>query len=126
VHRTSPARTLATLATLALSVPLAPAVGLAQSPAAVDTLPFRAGQWGAQFSMSGDVFGLGALRFRTRSRAWALDGAFTVRHQERESPGLVSETRETSGFVRARLGQRGYGAVAPRAAGFVGGGVTGA
>ena len=44
----------------------------------VDSLPFRAGQWGAEFTAA-DFRGVGVLRFTSPRHAWLIDvqGRFT-------------------------------------------------
>ncbi|MGZ8471334.1 MAG: hypothetical protein ACXW61_16260, partial [Gemmatirosa sp.] len=74
-------RTLrATLAAAGLTVLAAPLGPLASDghaqPAAgapVDTLPFRAGQWGLVGALEGDAPGLGVLRFLSPGTALAVD-----------------------------------------------------
>ncbi len=54
----------------AMLVPLLaaqPSVMQAQNP---DSMTFRSGQWGAEFSLAGSFAGLGVQRFSTPTRAW--------------------------------------------------------
>lgn len=41
-----------------------------------DSLPFRTGQWGAEFLINDGTAGVGVLYFRTPRRAWVLDASF--------------------------------------------------
>lgn len=44
----------------------------AQQTTPVDSLPFRAGQWAAQFTASSEHRNAGLLRFRTPRKAWVF------------------------------------------------------
>jgi hypothetical protein len=94
------------------------------SPAAADSLPFRAGQWGAEFGLDNGVFGLGALRFGSARSAWLLDASFSASWSEQEMS--MSEDRETrSTFVGVRTGPRRYRPLGPDVASYAGAGVLG-
>jgi len=89
-----------------------------------DTLPFRRGQWAAQFRLGSDAFGLGALRFRSRSSAWVLDGG-SSRSEQRTNGGIaVADDRATITSANVRAGIRAYRPVVPRVARYLGAGVT--
>ncbi len=81
----------------------------AQAPAA-DSTGFRAGQWGAEFSLGsnlGSSTGVGVLRFHTGRRALVLDVAGQVSRQSGNAP-----LTQTQSFARLRLGTRWYRPVA--------------
>ncbi len=91
----------------------------------VDSLPFRAGQWGAEFTAS-DFSGVGALRFTSSRSAWLIDvqGRFTRQSGDSDSPSRF-EIVSDSDALQLRLGWRRYGTVAPRVVRHVGFGVLG-
>jgi hypothetical protein len=94
-------------------------------PAAVrDSLPFRAGQWGAEFAIDDGTVGLGVLRFRSPRRAWLLDAAFNAGWSDEESS--FGSGNRTNVFVRVRTGPRAYRPIHAASAGYVGIGLTGA
>ena len=91
----------------------------------VDSLPFRAGQWGAEFTAS-DFSGVGALRFTSSRSAWLIDvqGRFTRQSGDSDSPSRY-EIVSDSDALQLRLGWRRYGTLAPRVVRHVGVGVLG-
>jgi hypothetical protein len=89
-----------------------------------DSLPFRAGQWGAEFAVENGTLGLGVLRFRSPRRAWLLDGAVTAHWSDFKSS--IGDRTGTDVFVRVRVGPRKYRPVRTGIAGYVGMGLTGA
>jgi hypothetical protein len=96
------------------------------------TLPFRAGQWGAEVRVFSDA-GAGLLRFTAPNRAWILDFAITAEAGNVTDPdGTTHDTRTV--FARSRVGLRTYrplirstGSTSARAAAFTafGGSVDG-
>ncbi|HEX4573586.1 MAG TPA: hypothetical protein VH158_00545 [Gemmatimonadales bacterium] len=86
----------------------APVLLSAQATPAPDTLPFRTGQWAAQFS-GGAFASLGFLRFTAPTRAWLVDFVLSGGHahdQSRVNDSLVSDGFRSNAFVTARLGRR--------------------
>jgi opacity protein-like surface antigen len=88
-----------------------------------DTLPFRGGQWGAEFSAS-DFAGVGALRFTSPRSAWLLDVYGRIRRQsgDNDDPSTPNIIRDDD-FVQLRVGWRRYGVLAPRVVRHLGVGV---
>lgn len=97
-----------------------------QPPAAgVDSLPFRPGQWGAEFAVDDGTVGLGVLRFRSPRKAWLLDASVSASWFETEA--IFRETESgRSVFVNLRTGPRSYRPLATGSAAYVGTGLTGA
>ncbi|MCC6245836.1 MAG: hypothetical protein IT353_23590 [Gemmatimonadaceae bacterium] len=89
-----------------------------------DSLPFRAGQWGAEFSAA-NFSGVGVLRFSNPRRAWLMDLQGSVTRQsgssERMTNADVSTDSETAQF---RLGRRAYKPLVSRVVRYVGGGLS--
>jgi hypothetical protein len=96
----------------------------AQTTSARDSLPFRAGQWGAEFAIDDGTVGLGVLRFRSPRQAWLLDASFSADWYDEES--VFGSGTRTSVFVRGRTGPRRYRPIHTASAGYVGIGLTGA
>ena len=71
-----------------------------QTTMARDSLPFRAGQWGAEFAIDDGTLGLGVLWFRSARRAWFLDAAVSAAWSEFESS--IGEWTGNRAFVRGR------------------------
>lgn len=123
--------TLASLAIVASVLPARRATGQeaqrppnAVPPAAVaDSLPFRAGQWGAQFAINDGTIGLGVLRFRSARKAWLLDASLGASWSDIESP--FDDDIRRSVFVRLRAGPRRYRPIATGSAAYLGMGLTG-
>lgn len=125
MHR-SLRRSLAVLAVLAL--PAAPAVAGAQA----GTTPFRAGQWGAEFSATNSInlLGLdetddlqfafpsvGFLKFRSPTAAWLVDVSASFQSLSAEVDG--EEVGDSDGFgLGLRLGSRSYRSLSARTLGF--------
>ena len=95
-----------------------------QPQAPTDSLPFRRGQWGAEFAVNDGTLGLGALRFRSPRTAWLLDASVGASWAETE--GLFAgDDSETNVFVSLRAGLRSYRPLATGAAAYVGTGLIG-
>lgn len=79
-----------------------------------DSLPFRAGQWAAEFSAA-DFSGVGALRFTNPRRAWLVDvqGRFYRQSGNNDQPNDFVLVSDTDAF-QLRMGRRSYGMLAPR------------
>lgn len=82
-----------------------------------DSLPFRPGQWGAEFAVQDFVSSASALRFHTPRQAWVVTLSGNV--------GLAEADRRDERIVRAELGlgHRWYRASRDVIAPFVGVGV---
>lgn len=83
-------------------LPLVPCVTLSAQSA--DTLPFRAGQWGAEFVAGGGFSGAGVLRFLSPSRALLLEGV--ANRSNLTTTGQLPDRVFTS--LQFRLGHRWY------------------
>lgn len=82
-----------------------PVAARAQS-AAADSTGFRAGQWGAEFTLgtgSGIASGVGALRFFSESRALLLDVNGRLFRETGDAP-----TKRTESAIILRVGPRWY------------------
>ena len=92
-----------------------PAAAQAQS------LPFRAGQWGAEFQ-SGDLTTAGAMRFFSPRTALVLNvGILNIETEEEVTTtggGSGTESENALSLYAARLGFRTYTPIAHRVAGF--------
>ena len=97
----------------------------ASQVASSDSLPFRRGQWAAQFRPPADAGGFGVLRFRTRSSAWILDVRARFDHDERRQSGVDGTRTSTIAGADLRVGLRRYHFVIPRVARYHTFGVTG-
>ncbi len=75
-----------------------------------DSLPFRAGQWGAEFSASQSFGSAGLLRFRSNRSAWLLDVSASIRSGTRT--GNLTTTDRSS--VDLRVGPRWYRPIGAR------------
>ena len=84
-------------------------------------LPFRRGQWAAQFRLSSDAIGLGALRFRSNSSAYLLDGRVFADRQSSGDATIGSERVEL--HVALRAGLRAYRPVVARVVRYHGAGL---
>jgi hypothetical protein len=123
--------TLASLLVVASLLPARRATGQqaegppnATQPATpTDSLPFRAGQWGAEFLVDDGTAGVGVLRFRTPRRAWLLDASFAASWYDAESSFTPDESG-SSVFVRVRTGPRRYRPLATGSAAYLGFGFT--
>jgi len=91
----------------------------------VDSLPFRAGQWGAEFTAA-DFRGVGVLRFTSPRHAWLIDvqGRFTRQSGDADQIERF-EVVTDSDALQLRVGWRRYGMLAPRVVRHVGFGVLG-
>jgi hypothetical protein len=88
-----------------VSAPLLVAVtplGLAAQT--TDSLPFRAGQWGAEFLASGSFASAGLLRFSSKRSAWLLDAGAAITKEDREGASLDTDNSS----LRLRVGKRWY------------------
>src|SRR5688572_1617901 len=84
----------------------APSDSVAADTNSRGTLPFRAGQWGAEVRVFSDA-GAGLLRFTAPNRAWMLDVAITADAGNVTDPdGTRRDTRTV--FARSRVGLRTY------------------
>lgn len=92
--------------------------------AAADSLPFRAGQWGAEFAVNDGTVGLGVLRFRSPRKAWLIDASVGASWSDAESP-FGGDQSGSSGLVRVRTGPRRYRPIATGSAAYLGMGLTG-
>ncbi|HVH10351.1 MAG TPA: hypothetical protein VM736_11190 [Gemmatimonadales bacterium] len=96
------------LTAMAVSVP---SLAAAQVVAPSDTLPFRHGQWAAQFGGGLNFASLGLLRFTTPSRAWLIDVRFDGHHSHitthLRDTLLLNDFTSTAG-LNARAGRRFY------------------
>ena len=101
-----------------------PATPNVEQPAmAIDSLPFRRGQWGAEFGIDDGTVGLGVLRFRSTRTAWQLNANGAVDWSKSDPP--FDDFSGTSVFVNLRAGPRRYRPLAPAVAAYVGTGLTG-
>jgi hypothetical protein len=80
-----------------------PACALAQ---ATDSVVFRHGQWGADFSIGGGFAGVGAIRFSSPTRALVLDLLTDYQRTEFDNSNGTSSGDNVG--VQVRLGTRGY------------------
>lgn len=120
-----------TLAAVAIFLAAAPAT--AQD--AGKTLPFRRGQWAAEFSATTSIPAepasddelrfafpsVGFLRFLSPSKAILVDASFSVSSDEQElniPNGPTSSEKVSSTALGLRAGLRGYRALSSRATGF--------
>jgi hypothetical protein len=106
------------------------------SPAAptsqpADSLPFRKGQWGAQFTGGPELTSLGALRFTSPRAAWLLQLDANLAHEKQRIESgpdgpfpAAEERRYTTGAAGLRVGRRSYRALGRRVAGFSTAGLT--
>jgi hypothetical protein len=133
-HMTKPARHLV-LASLLVAASLllstrrltgqeAQAPPNAPPAAMADSLPFRAGQWGAEFAINDGTIGLGVLRFRSEQNAWLLDAAVSASWSDSES-SFSGDDSENTVFVRLRTGPRRYRPITTGSAAYLGMGFTG-
>src|SRR5687768_6906678 len=90
----------------------------------VDSLPFRRGQWGAEFGIDDGTLGLGVLRFRSTRTAWQLNTTFGAAWIQTDSP--FGDQSGTSVSVSLRAGPRKYSPIGPAVAAYVGTGLMGA
>ena len=78
-------------------------------PAASDSVPFRRGQWAAQFGAGFSTASFGFLKFRSPQRAWVLDVRLTGGHSESfvtDSSGTQFSSLNSRAAVDLRLGVR--------------------
>jgi hypothetical protein len=101
----------------ALAAAASPSLLLSQT-VPVDTLPFRRGQWAAQFWAFSSQ-GLGVLRFRSPSSAWLLDGSLQVEDVH------ATHGDRTYASASLRAGLRVYRPVAPKVVRYLGAGLIG-
>lgn len=100
-----------------------PATPNADSAMALDSLPFRRGQWGAEFAIDDGTLGLGVLRFRSTRTAWLLNASVGADWSKSDAP--FEAYSMTSIFVNLRAGPRRYRPLAPAVAAYVGTGLSG-
>ena len=113
---------LAALVALLAALPASTARAQGDSQPA-DTLPFRAGQWGAEFQIADGIAGVGALRFRSPTSAWLLNLNLGAEWGEQETPAAADDDANSFN-VALRAGPRRYRPIARETAAYVGGGVT--
>ncbi len=110
------------VALLALaSLPAAPAlhaqdtvvVGSAATTGRWNAPTFRAGQWAAQFGISGGFYGIGALRFSSSSTAWVLSANLRAAHSSQDRADLTSDSYSTGVSAGRRWYRPGAGRVRP-------------
>lgn len=85
-----------------------------------DSMTFRPGQWGAEFSAGTQFSSVGVLRFRTARQAWVADLAA---NSTQLSGATLSDARNT--VFSLRLGSRWFHTVVPRVQQFATVGVLG-
>ena len=95
----------------------------AGSAMALDSLPFRRGQWAAEFGIDDGTYALGVLRFRSARTAWQLNANGAADWSKADAPFDASSG--TSVFVNLRAGPRRYRPLAPAVAAYVGMGLAG-
>lgn len=95
----------------------------AQPAVAIDSLPFRRGQWGAEFGIDDGTVALGVLRFRSTRTAWQLNANGAVDWSKSDPP--FESYAGTSIFVNLLAGPRRYRPLAPAVAAYVGTGLIG-
>lgn len=83
--------------------------------AAAQSLPFRAGQWGAEFQ-SGDLTSAGVMRFMSPRTALVLDAGVLNASTEEEEAGNTVEN--SMNLMSLRLGFRQFMPIASRVNGF--------
>ena len=82
---------------------------------AQDSLPFRAGQWGALLSLGYGFNAVGVVHFRGPTRAWTLDASgSTSRGISRYTDTTTHEFTNDRQSLRLRLGTRSFHSVGPR------------
>ena len=93
------------------------AAAIIPAAAKAQSLPFRAGQWGAEFQ-SGDLTTAGAMYFVSPRSAIVLNvGVLDLGQEEDANNGGGSDETSLS-LLSARLGLRGYRPLANKVAGF--------
>lgn len=103
---------------LVVAVPVAAQTAPASTP---DSLPFRAGQWGAEFGL-GSYTSVGFVRFRSPNRAWV--GTLSAEYTRQQPEGNLPD--RTSSQLDVTAGHRWFRAVLPNVSQFVTlGGVSG-
>ncbi len=75
-----------------------------------DSLPFRAGQWGAEFSVNQSFGSAGLLKFRSKRTAWMFDISTSIRSGTHS--GNLSGTDHSAADLR--IGPRWYRPIASR------------
>jgi hypothetical protein len=83
------------------------ALVLPSTLAAQDPSSFRAGQWAAQFTGGSSFASLGAIKFRSPTRALVLDVRVSAFHQENYVNDVFQGVNSDVG-VGLRLGRRSY------------------
>lgn len=88
-----------------------PVVASAQDPTVRDALPFRRGQWAAQFAAGFSFASLGVVRFTAPARAWLLDLRLSGGHSHgtsRMGDSVRAEGYTSEVSFDARIGRRFY------------------
>lgn len=111
---------VASLAAIFATAPLA-----AQSPDTTGALPFRRGQWGMDFGISGlNTHRIGAVRFTSPTRAWILDGRIAGEIARQElllapgdtvPSGYPTDEIRQGGSASLLVGRRAYRPLGARA-----------
>lgn len=127
------ARVAAAAMGISTTIVLAAPAGAQQAPAtperqdaAATGLPFRGGQWGMDFGISGgNTYRIGAVRFTSPRRAWILDGRISGSINRREiladgdttGAGYVFDENviNQGGSASLLVGRRAYRAIGARA-----------
>lgn len=78
-----------------------------------DSVTFRRGQWGAEFTGGSDFTSLGVLRLLSPSHALVLDGALAFNSSTTKSGANAQEGDSDSFSIQVRLGSRWYRPVVP-------------
>lgn len=94
----------------AIAVTLVAVLPLDIAAQATDSLPFRAGQWGAEFSVTGSFASAGLLRFSSKRGAWLLDAGASIGKEDRSNDSYDSDFSA----VRLRIGRRWYRSLGSR------------
>jgi hypothetical protein len=117
---------------LAVVFVLSSTQAFSQSPG-TDSLPFRKGQWAAQFTASSDHRNAGIIRFRSPSSAWILTAAVAATTGGGDGQASVpydttlrrtDNDIETIGFS-GRAGRRRYRSLTRQAVSFTSAGLLG-
>lgn len=116
---------------LAATLVSSPRVTAQESPAppnveqpalAIDSLPFRRGQWGAEFGIGDGTVGLGVLRFRSTRTAWQFSANGSADWSKSDPPH--EEFSGSTLFVNLHAGPRRYRPLAAAVGAFVGTGLA--
>ncbi len=102
---------------LGLSLLVVPPTLFAQEGS--DSLPFRRGQWAAEFGGGLSLASLGALKFRTPTSAWLLNVNIGAGHAETITGAPVSDVEvQSQAGLTLRVGRRTFTAAGAKIAAF--------